>query len=118
MKELIRKIEQAALETEFSGVISIFRDASIMFSKAFGYRDIKNKLTETYLSTHSTFNDTNGYGCGIYKRLDDSMFWIEGGDAGVGFDSSHLPQEKLTINILSNITNGEEGMRDVVLSHF
>jgi CubicO group peptidase (beta-lactamase class C family) len=47
MKELIRKIEQAALETEFSGVISIFRDASTMFSKAFGYRDIKNKLPNT-----------------------------------------------------------------------
>jgi hypothetical protein len=43
------------------------------------------------------------------------MFWIEGGDAGVGFDSSHLPQEKLTINILSNITNGETGLRDAVL---
>jgi hypothetical protein len=40
-KELISRIEQAASELEFSGVISVFRDASIVFSKAFGYRDIE-----------------------------------------------------------------------------
>jgi CubicO group peptidase (beta-lactamase class C family) len=43
----ISKIEQAASEMEFSGVISVFRDASTVFSKAFGYRDIKNKLPNT-----------------------------------------------------------------------
>jgi hypothetical protein len=47
MEELISRVEQAALETEFSGVISVFRDASTVFSKAFGYRDIKNKLPNT-----------------------------------------------------------------------
>jgi hypothetical protein len=46
------------------------------------------------------------------------MFAIVGGDAGVGFDSRHVLPEKLTINVLSNITNGEEAIRDVVLSHF
>jgi hypothetical protein len=43
------------------------------------------------------------------------MFSIEGGDAGVGFDSRYVVEEKLTINILSNITNGEIGIRDVIL---
>jgi CubicO group peptidase (beta-lactamase class C family) len=47
MKELIIRMEQAALETEFSGVISVFRDASTLVSKAFGYRDMKNKLPNT-----------------------------------------------------------------------
>jgi hypothetical protein len=46
------------------------------------------------------------------------MFSIVGGDAGVGFDSRHLVQEKLTINILSNITNGENSIRDVLLGFF
>jgi hypothetical protein len=81
-------------------------------------RILSEELTATYLKTHQTFNSTTGYGCGIYKRLDDSMFSITGGDAGVGFYSSYLVQEKLNINILSNITNGEEGIRDVVLGHF
>jgi hypothetical protein len=45
------------------------------------------------------------------------MFAIVGSDAGVGFDSRHVVAEKLTINILSNITNGEELIRNVVLEH-
>jgi hypothetical protein len=81
-------------------------------------RILSEELTEAYLNTHCRFNDSDGYGCGIYKRLDDSMFWIEGSDAGVGFDSNYLPQEKLAVNVLSNVTNGEEGVRDVVLSFF
>lgn len=47
VKELADRLEQAALETAFSGVISVFRDGSTLFSKAFGYRDIKNKLPNT-----------------------------------------------------------------------
>jgi hypothetical protein len=46
------------------------------------------------------------------------MFAIVGEDAGASFDSRYLPQERLTINILSNITNGEDGLREVVLGSF
>jgi hypothetical protein len=45
------------------------------------------------------------------------MFSIVGGDAGVGFDSRYIVKERLTINILSNITNGENGIRDIVLDY-
>jgi len=93
-------------------------DLRLFWEGLFSNRILSEELTETYLNTHCTFDDTDGYGCGIYKRLDGSMFWIEGGDAGVGFDSMYFPQRKLTINILSNITNGENGMRDVVRDFF
>lgn len=73
------------------------------------------ELTAIYLQTHVPFNERNGYGCGIYKWLDGNMFSLVGSDAGVGFDSKHLLQEKLTINILSNITDGEDAIRKVVL---
>jgi hypothetical protein len=46
------------------------------------------------------------------------MFAIVGGDAGVGFDSRHVVPENLTINILSNITNGEEEIRELILSYY
>jgi hypothetical protein len=46
------------------------------------------------------------------------MFAIEGGDAGVDFSSRFIVPENLTINILSNITSGEEEIRDVVLSYY
>ena len=80
------------------------------------HRILSKELTDIYLDTHWTLNEAVGYGCGLYKRLDDTMFMIVGSDAGVGFDSRHLVQEKLTINILSNITNGENGMREAVLA--
>ncbi|MCK5181380.1 MAG: serine hydrolase, partial [Dehalococcoidia bacterium] len=47
MKELVHEIEQVAPDKQFSGVISIFRGDSTMFSKAFGYRDVKNKVNNT-----------------------------------------------------------------------
>jgi CubicO group peptidase (beta-lactamase class C family) len=100
------------------GMYTTTDDLRVLWESLFSNRILSKDLTETYLNTHCTFNDTEGYGCGLYKRLDDSTFWIEGGDAGVGFDSRYLVQEKLTINILSNTTNGENGIRDVVLSYF
>jgi len=97
------------------GMYTTTDDLRAFWESLFSYRILSEELTDTFLRTHCTFNDTDGYGCGIYKRLDDSMFSIVGGDAGVGFDSRYFPQEKLTINILSNITNGEDGIRDVAL---
>ena len=57
MEELIHRIEQVASETQFSGVISIFTAASTVFSKAFGYRDIKNHLPNT---TETVFGIASG----------------------------------------------------------
>jgi len=100
------------------GMYTTTDDLRVFWDSLFRNRILSEELTVTYLKTHYKRDATRGYGCGIYKRLDDSMFWIVGGDAGVGFDSRYVVQEKLTINILSNITNGEEDMRDAVLSHF
>ena len=97
------------------GMYTTTGDLCAFWDSLFANRVLSKELTDTFLRTHWIFDDTDGYGCGIYKRLDDSMFSIVGGDAGVGFDSRHLPREKLTINVLSNITNGENSIRDVVL---
>ena len=97
------------------GMYTTTDDLHAFWVSLFGNRILSKELTETYLNTHFVFNDTNGYGCGIYKRLDGSMFSIVGSDAGVGFNSRYLVPEKLTINVLSNITNGENAIVDVVL---
>ncbi|MEJ2354273.1 MAG: serine hydrolase, partial [Anaerolineales bacterium] len=47
MKDLVHSLEQTARETDFSGVISLFKDASTVFNRAFGYRDMKNELPNT-----------------------------------------------------------------------
>jgi CubicO group peptidase (beta-lactamase class C family) len=99
------------------GMYTTTDDLRAFWDSLFSNRILSEELTEAYLDTHSTLNGNAGYGCGIYKRLDDSMFSIVGGDAGVGFDSRYVVQERLTINILSNITNGENGIRDIVLGY-
>ena len=99
------------------GMYTTTLDLRRLWNCLFSGRILSRELTTTYLATHYRRDDTRGYGCGVYKRLDDSMFWIVGGDAGVGFDSRYIVAEKLTINILSNITDGEEDVRDTVLSH-
>ena len=92
-------------------------DLRAFWDSLFSYRILFEELTKTYLKTHCVLDTTDGYGCGIFKRLDDGVFAIVGGDAGVGFDSRYYVQEGLIINILSNITNGNEEMKEVMLRH-
>ncbi len=100
------------------GMYTTTDDLRAFWDSLFSHRILSPELTATFLETHYTFDATNGYGCGIYKRLDDSMYAIEGGDAGVDFSSRYIVPERVTINILSNITNGEGEMRDLILSYY
>jgi CubicO group peptidase (beta-lactamase class C family) len=97
------------------GLFTTSADLHSFWNRFLANKIISKKLTDIYLSTQHRFNEVDGYGCGIYKRLDDSMYWIVGGDAGVGFDSRYLRSDQVTINILSNITDGEAAIRDVLL---
>ena len=96
---------------------TITDDLRALWDSLFSYRILSEELTKMYLATHCVLDTTDGYGCGIFKRLDNSMFAIVGGDAGVGFDSQYCLRDRLTINILSNITNGNEEMKEVVLRY-
>ena len=100
------------------GMYTTSDDLRVFWDSMFASRIISEELTAKYLETHYKLDQTNGYGCGVYKKLDGSRFSIVGGDAGVGFYSGYIVEEKLNITILSNITNGEEGMKDVVLNCF
>ena len=99
------------------GMYTTTDDLRLLWDSLFSGRILSDRLTATYLKTHQRRDDIRGYGCGVYKRLDDSMFWVVGSDAGVGFDSRYIVADKLTVNILSNVTDGEEDMREVVLHH-
>ena len=99
------------------GMYTTTDDLRAFWDSLFSYRILSEELTTTYLKTHAVLDAIKGYGCGMFKRLDDSMFAIVGGDAGVGFTSWYLVQDRLTINILCNITNGEEEIKEVVLRH-
>jgi CubicO group peptidase (beta-lactamase class C family) len=97
------------------GMYATTDDLRAFWGSLFSYRILSEKLTTIYLKTYCVLDSGSGYGCGVFKRLDDSMFAIVGGDAGVGFDSRCLVQDRLTINILSNITSGDEEVKEFVL---
>jgi CubicO group peptidase (beta-lactamase class C family) len=96
------------------GMYTTTEDLRSFWDSLFSNKILPAELTQAFLITHYTFDATNGYGYGLYKRLDDSMFSIVGSDAGVGFDSRYFVPEKLTINVLSNITNGENGILPIL----
>lgn len=100
------------------GMYTTTDDLCAFWDNLFSNSILSAELTETYLGTHHSFNDTDGYGCGLYKRLDNRLYSIRGADAGVGFASSYFVQEKLTINILSNITSGEIEISEVIRDFF
>ncbi|GAB6088701.1 serine hydrolase domain-containing protein [Spirochaeta dissipatitropha] len=82
------------------------------------FRILPAELTEYFLKQHVDFNESSGYGCGVYleSRGNGRVYSIVGGDAGVGFHSQYSPWQQLSIHILSNITNGEERMRELLTS--
>lgn len=99
------------------GMFTTTFDLKIFWNRLFANKILSKELTESFLKTHWKFNEKEGYGYGLYKAVDNSMFSIVGGDAGVGFDSRYLPRENIVINILSNITDGEELLRTMILDH-
>ncbi|MFW6312660.1 MAG: serine hydrolase domain-containing protein [Spirochaetota bacterium] len=60
--------------------------------------------------------ETVSYGRGLYlwTALDEPGWLIVGSDAGVGFDSRHVPGRNLTATVVSNTTDGHVAVRDAV----
>ena len=98
------------------GLFTTAADLRAFWRNLFANRILSPELTAAFLQTQHPFDEESGYGCGVYKRIDGSLYAIVGGDAGVGFDSRYLVDSKITISILSNITNGEEELGEIVRS--
>jgi len=98
------------------GMYATAGDLHSFWKKLFSGHILSQGLTDTYLKTHCKFGNGRGYGCGIYKMLDNSAFSISGGDAGVGFFSRYYVQSDTTVTVLSNTTNGEEGVAKSIIS--
>lgn len=100
------------------GLYTTAEDLHAFWQNLFIHQILSPELTAIFLQTHHLFDKENGYGCGVYKRIDGSLYAIVGGDAGVGFDSRYLVDQQITISILSNITNGEGRLPEVVMNFF
>ncbi len=99
------------------GLYTTYEDLESFWDSLFSFEILSPELTKAFLETSYRFNEKNGYGCGIYKRCDDSIFKIVGVDAGVGFESVYLPQKQVTISVISNVSGGEQAVREVIRNH-
>jgi CubicO group peptidase (beta-lactamase class C family) len=100
------------------GMYTTTGDLQTFWDALLSNRILSESLTQTFLTTYSEITNDIGYGCGLYKKLDNSSFSIMGVDAGAGFYSRCSVEDKSIINILSNITYGEFGVKEIILDHF
>ena len=107
MEELIQRLEQVASETEFSGVISIFKDASIVFSRAFGYRDIKNNLPNTTSTIFGIASGTKFFtALGIGVLIDRGLISLGTTIGEIAQEYTGFVDENATIQHLLTHTSG------------
>jgi CubicO group peptidase (beta-lactamase class C family) len=101
------------------GLYTTVGDIRRVWDAFLDYEILSEKLTEDYMTPHAVINDRFRYGYGLYMRkfLDMDMVFFGGGDAGVGFDSRYIRGLNLGITVISNITDGEEQIRKVILDH-
>jgi CubicO group peptidase (beta-lactamase class C family) len=80
---------------------------------------LSSALTKAFTTPHIHAYANVDYGYGIYlspvKGID--TFFIQGGDAGVGFESRRLPAKDLEITVISNRSDGEEKVRKVIYTN-
>jgi CubicO group peptidase (beta-lactamase class C family) len=98
------------------GAYTTAPDLKNFWPALFGNKILSKMLTREFLTPHITVEEPVKYGYGIYFSQfgGRDMYYFVGGDAGVGFDSRYFPDDRLQITIISNLTDGEEKIRDVI----
>lgn len=101
------------------GAYTTITDVHKLWRSLVSNRILSERLTDTFLSPHASFDDTIDYGYGIYltryQGMDMLMFW--GGDPGVEFISRYVPVKELQVTIISNMTNGYKYIKEVINSY-
>jgi CubicO group peptidase (beta-lactamase class C family)/protein tyrosine phosphatase (PTP) superfamily phosphohydrolase (DUF442 family) len=101
------------------GLFTTAQDLRAFWEHLFNNKILSPALTASFLETRYKFDDKHGYGCGVYKNLDDSRYAIVGGDAGVGFDSRHFVDENITDqHPLESHQRRRGALREVVMEFF
>ena len=72
------------------------------------------ELTKSFVGTQVDFDGSYGYGLGIWKDLGKNILYLVGSDAGVGFHSRYGIESMRVSTIISNRTDGEEPLLDLL----
>lgn len=101
------------------GAYTTVIDLKRFWKALFGNKILSKPLTQKFLAPQISVEGLVEYGYGVYisKYNDMDMYYFVGGDAGVGFDSRYIPEKNLQVSIMSNITDGEEKIRDVIYTN-
>ena len=107
MEELVRSIENTAAETGFSGVISVFTDTSTVFSKAYGYRDVRNRLPNAPGTAFGIASGTKFFtALGIGVLVDRGLLSLETTVGEIAREYTGFIDETATILHLLTHTSG------------
>ncbi len=98
------------------GMYTTADDVHSLWEKLFSNSILSRDLTARFLETHQAFDAIDGYGLGIYKKLDAGEYSIIGSDVGVGFYSIYLVSTDTSAVILSNRTDGHRHMANLIVS--
>ena len=100
------------------GAYTTVLDLNKLWRAVFDNRILSKELKEEFMQSQVNITGGVDYGYGVYITRFEEMntYFIQGGDDGVGFDSRYIPETGLQITIISNQTDGEEKMREVIYS--
>lgn len=90
------------------GIFTNSEDLITLWTQLLDYKILSKNLTEVLLSPQTETNEDGHYGLGLWLDKKNGIYnpSIVGADAGVSFISTHKIKENLTINILSNTSEG------------
>jgi len=90
------------------GIFTNSEDLITLWKQLLDYKILSQDLTDILLTPHTETNEEGYYGLGVWLDQKKDIYnpAIVGADAGVSFISKHMIKENLTINILSNTSEG------------
>lgn len=100
------------------GMYTNTKDLQLFWTSLFLNKIISKENLKQLIQSDIENPMQSGYGLGIYTSIfnDEKCYSSKGCDAGVGFNSAYIPSKKIIINILSNMTEGDDGIIEYIES--
>ncbi|MBN1698783.1 MAG: beta-lactamase family protein [Spirochaetales bacterium] len=101
------------------GLYTNSRDMAVFWMRLFNNECLSKDVLDEFKNAHVELFSSQKYGLGVYiGELGGSICYSAAGcDAGIGFNSTFVPESGLTINIFSNRTDGHEGLLKFIKEH-
>jgi CubicO group peptidase (beta-lactamase class C family) len=89
------------------GVYTTAADMRLFWDGLFEGKLLSKNMLDKFLTPHTRFDDIDGHiGLGIFvsERNGETIYWHDGGDAGVGFHTAYFPSAGYIMTVSSNVT--------------